>query len=173
MSTIEILKEHVQNGNLIQFVPTDFFGVLPQRGLYMPDGLHNMLHQESTDIKDNQDLPFIKARLAIFVNGKKIDNFYYMKRLQKAPFDIWEIRVKDMLPQYRVFGMFAYIDTFICSHIVRRDQLGGFNSKEWDQAKVLAHAYWCSLFPGISRHTGNHFSDYIESNGNHYDWNYK
>lgn len=173
MSTECILRDLVAAGRLYQFIPVSFFGEQPQRGLFIPPELHDLLNKEPEGIDEKERIAFIHARLARFVNGEFVDNYYYMKRLHGTPKDIWEILIKDMVPAYRIFGMFALPDTFICSHIKPRATLGRYKDPNWKEAMMTASNFWENLFPNIPRFTAQDFTSYVTTDGGHYDWNYK
>lgn len=170
MSTLDILKKHVIDGTLKQFIPTAFFGEEPQRGMYMPTALHDLIHKVPEGKDELERLSFIKEKLAVFANGEWVDNKYYMRRLYKRPYGIWEIYIRPIVPEYRIFGMFALPDVFICSHITPRASLGRFRSEEWKNAKREAELLWNDLFSDAPRFHADHFCSYVTINGGHYDW---
>ena len=59
---------------------------------------------------------------------------------------VWEIRSVRPEPSIRVLGLFAEKDTFIATNAALREDLGGWQSKQWKDPKRLAKVRWRQLF---------------------------
>ena len=59
---------------------------------------------------------------------------------------MWEIRSIRHAPSIRVLGLFAARNTFVATNHALREDLGGWQSREWNAVKRLARARWRTLF---------------------------
>jgi hypothetical protein len=59
---------------------------------------------------------------------------------------VWEIRSVQDSPSIRVFGLFAEMDVFVATNFALRSELGGWESREWKQARRNATVEWNGLF---------------------------
>lgn len=88
----------------------------------------------------------------------------FIKRLERPPPEIWEIRVTHPAAQARIFGRFAEQDTFIATDMNTRSLLGRKGSQNWKQACASCAADWTALFPTNPPFQGNVVADYISEN---------
>jgi hypothetical protein len=107
----------------------------------------------------------VRADLERFISGGIIvvGNDGYMKALDPAEDEIWEIRCIDPDPSVRIFGSFAERDVFIALGHRYRQDLEGKESIEWAQAIRECKANWRRLFLTYPRHSGSNLNDYISA----------
>ena len=163
-----MLKEHIASGNLFEFHPALRRGQTNRRGMYMTPQISRWLGERPREKKKIEHHQFIMEALARFVRGNKIDNRFYMERLERGKAEVWEIRIQPA-PKVRIFAAFIYKDCFICTNKRPRDELKKRDSSQWKSAKRRAVDRWAALFPGREPLTASHFSDYV-TNGEHFDW---
>jgi hypothetical protein len=106
----------------------------------------------------------VRAALRHFVTGGIIDNCKFMKRLQGRPADLFEIRVRDTSPQIRIFGAFYLKNELICTNWRPRPDL------DFENAKRVAELRWYKLFSWRPRYRAHVFTEYVDENGVHHDW---
>jgi len=88
-----------------------------------------------------------------------------MARLDPADAEVWEIRIYERNPQWRLFGRFATTDVFVVLRgpILRKEVTGRF-----DQMINECHLEWRSLFGSSNPPNfigSNRLHDYISRNG--------
>jgi hypothetical protein len=167
MSTRETLACLVSAGAIRQFVPEAFFTETVKRELYVVEDLYQWLYREPDGPDDADRLQFTHQRLGRFVFGDFIDNRYYMKRLHGKPHGTWEIRSSgETCPQFRVYGAFVDLDCFLGVGWSWRDKR---HVGPWAQRKRMIAEAWDRLLPGVPRHTGKTFEEYV-INGGHHAW---
>lgn len=71
----------------------------------------------------------------------------YLKRLDRAADEVWEIRSIDPDPGLRIFGRFALRNHFIALTWSKRRDLKGPHSREWRDAMESCKAEWRKLLP--------------------------
>ena len=105
----------------------------------------------------------VRADLERFVGGGIIvvGSNGYMKPLDPAEDEIWEIRCIDPDPSVRIFGSFAEKDVFVSLGYRYRQDLEGKDSSEWAEAVRACKAYWRQLFLTYPPHSGSDLHDYI------------
>ncbi|CAN7732787.1 hypothetical protein LJR220_001888 [Bradyrhizobium sp. LjRoot220] len=90
-------------------------------------------------------LGILQADLEQFAEGRTIDP-KYLFLLYPATEGVWEIRSLRPDPSIRVLGFFAKRDVFIATNLALRENLGGWESREWKDIKRLARTRWGHLF---------------------------
>jgi hypothetical protein len=105
----------------------------------------------------------VRADLERFVQGGIIvvGDDGYMKRLDRAEDEIWEIRCIDPNPSVRIFGSFAEKDVFMALGYRYRQELEEKGSTEWAEAIRACKADWRKLFLTYPPHSGSDPHDYI------------
>jgi hypothetical protein len=129
------------------------FPVLPQargstirRALFVSEPLHAALQSAPGDQEWERRIAELRADLEVFVEARTVDP-KYLFRLYPGRDGIWEIRSVRDNPSIRVLGLFAWKDVFIATNHALREDLGGWQSREWKKVKRTARAVWRQLFP--------------------------
>jgi hypothetical protein len=86
----------------------------------------------------------LEADLEVFASGEPIGP-KYLFLLYHSREGVWEIRSVKPNPSIRVLGRFVERDIFIATNFALRDDLGGWQSREWRDVKVRARAVWINL----------------------------
>ncbi|MBV0888154.1 hypothetical protein KTQ54_06330 [Komagataeibacter oboediens] len=113
----------------------------------------------------------IHNALTRWVTGGRVyksHDTHFLKDLTPPPPEIWEIRVTEPQPQFRIFGRFLEQDTFIVTNMHSRSFLGKKGSAEWGEAMATCETQWKSLpcMPDpmaeneISKYVGEEFDDF-------------
>jgi len=135
-----------------------------RRKLYMTADLARYFERrESNRIQTDLNVymlgDFIRAALTLDHKDAR------MARLDPARDDVWEIRIREREPQFRLFGRFAVTDVFVVLRgPARRNEV---KSKGFDRLKDECLAEWQQTFglgnpPDILGSTNIH--DYISKN---------
>jgi hypothetical protein len=133
------------------------------RWLYEPDQV-----EEVRDAKAQA-----RAHFGVFVRGKRIDDRYFMSRIEdkrQSGKDIFSHGVWAMAtrfdappPQIRYFGLFATTDFFLVLTKQNRDVLE--ESPDRGHAEIdKARTIWNELFPGRVPVLSNNLHEYISRN---------
>jgi len=85
-----------------------------------------------------------------------------LARLRKSAEEIWEIQVRDPMPQTRALGRFALRDIFIAFFWKPHNEL--LTEAQYEAAKLRVSQEWIILFPSELPLSGVTVDDYI-SNG--------
>lgn len=92
--------------------------------------------------------PHFLAATQRWVQGKPIHRWgkanCFVKALDGPPSSIWEIRVSEVAPQWRLIGAFAEKDTFVGIRVHNRTYLGDYKSKTWQEAMNATDAWWAT-----------------------------
>ena len=83
----------------------------------------------------------LEAAFAHFIEGGDITE-NLIKQLRPEKFEHWELRSRKPRPSLRVFGRFAKPSVFIGTHVVPRARLGGMNSAQFEQEKLVCEDHW-------------------------------
>lgn len=129
------------------------FPILPQargstirRPMFVTESLHEVLNSPEGNQAWEKRVAELRADLEVFVEARTIDP-KYLFRLYPARDGVWEIRSVRESPSIRVLGLFAWRDVFIATNHAFRDELGGWESREWKVVKRRARALWQQIFP--------------------------
>jgi len=94
-----------------------------------------------------------------------------MGLLDPASEGTWEIRSCDPNPGLRVFGKFAYVDTFVALNweprsvwVAQKRPLGTGKSLEYQIAMIEANQRWDAVLPDLTPLTGGRYIDYVSKN---------
>lgn len=82
-----------------------------------------------------------------------------LSRLDPSTDEVWEIRVHSAEPQQRVFGRFAWRDTFVAFSWSDRSEFE--TPEDWDDEKEFCQREWMSLFPNFQPIHGSEANVYI------------
>jgi hypothetical protein len=129
------------------------FPVLPKarnaarlRALLVTREVDELLNSPTGDQAWELRIANLQADLERFVSGRSI-NPKYLFLLYPLRDAVWEIRSVGDDPSIRVLGSFAYKDIFVATTYALREDLGGWQSREWKLIKRRAAAKWRSVFP--------------------------
>lgn len=144
MSIDDLIRWRVQEGALHPLKPRAK-GVPCKRRMYLFKDLWDVINREHDDEEFEARLGELQADLELFVDGQPIDP-KYLFLLSPAGQAVWEIRSVRPSPSIRVLGLFAKKDTFVATNFAVREDLGGWQSREWKSVKRKASAEWRRLF---------------------------
>lgn len=120
-------------------------GSAPRRALLVHDRLWSFLQSAEGDLQWEQRVAELQADLEVFADGTTLGP-KYLRLLYPSRDAVWEIRSTGSDPSIRVLGFFAERDAFIATNMALREDLGGWQSREWKQVKRNAGACWRHLF---------------------------
>ena len=121
-------------------------GATIRRAMFISERLWNDLNSAEGDAEWEDRIGRLRADLEIFITEEFIAP-KYLFLLYPAADAVWEIRSVQDQPSVRVLGLFAGRNIFIPTNHARRDELGGWQSREWKVVKRAARAVWRHLFP--------------------------
>src|SRR5262245_49090869 len=128
------------------------FPIVPQargapirRALFVNETLNTVLNSPEGDPEWEKRIGDLRADLEALVEGPTVGP-KYLFLLYPARDAVWEIRSTGHKPSIRVLCLFAYKDVLIATGHVLREQLGGWESREWKIVKRDARAAWRRLF---------------------------
>jgi hypothetical protein len=140
MSIELLLKDQVKRRMLFPVVPKAP-GSASRRVLLASEELWAVLNSAEGNDEWEKRVAELQADLEVFVEGGPIDP-KYLFLLYPSEDCVWEIRSTRSNPSIRVLGLFAKRDMFIATNYAFRDDLGGWQSREWKQVKRNARAKW-------------------------------
>jgi len=144
MSIHHEILDRVGRGMLFPVLPRAR-GATIRRVLFVSEGLHAVLSSPKGDEAWERRVAELSADLEVFVEARTIDP-KYLFLLSPAHDAVWEIRSGRDQPSIRVLGLFAWKDVFIATNHALREDLGGWESREWKTVKSVARAEWRKLF---------------------------
>ena len=144
MSIDDLISDRVSRGMLYPLIPKAP-GTSPRRAMFVSEGIWEMLSTEHEDEEMEDRLGILQADLELFAEGQWIDP-KYLFLLYPPGEAVWEIRSLRPAPSIRVLGRFAKRDVFIATNMELRENLGGWQSREWKNVKRLACIKWGHLF---------------------------
>lgn len=169
MSILDEIEKQRQDGRLSLLEPlgprAHLVPMSHRRTLYVTRDLQNYFETPT------RESMAIYADLNDFILGRdlnvalKLDHKNCrMARLDPARNDVWEIRIYERNPQWRLFGRFAHTDIFVAllGPVLRRDVIGSGFAKAVNQCLEA----WRQLF-GVNSPTiigSNNIYDYISQN---------
>lgn len=159
MSIAAEIGWRVQEGRLFPLIPRAP-GSTARRAMFVSEGIHAMLTTTHDDPDMEVRMGVLQADLELFAEGQSIDP-KYLFRLYPAADAVWEIRSVRPDPSIRVLGLFATRDAFIATNIALREELGGWQSREWKNVKRTARARWTQLFHTYQPTTSDNIHDLV------------
>lgn len=120
-------------------------GATTRRAMFVTEELWRLLRTEHDDPEMENRLGELQADLDFFVDNGRVHP-KYLFLLYPVRDAVWEIRSTSHDPSIRVLGLFADRDIFIATNFALREDLGGWQSREWKRVKRLARARWNQLF---------------------------
>jgi hypothetical protein len=138
------MKDAVARGMLYPLIPRAA-GSSARRALLVYDKLWDFLQSPEGDEAWERRVAELQADLELFAEGAPIHP-KYLFCLYPASKAVWEIRSVRDSPSIRVLGLFAERDVFIATNFALREDLGGWQSREWKEVKRTAQACWRNIF---------------------------
>ena len=120
-------------------------GAAPRRALLASEEVWEKLAADGADDAMEARMGTLQADLEVFVEGQTLGP-KYLFLLYPASDGVWEIRSVRDDPSIRVLGLFADRDVFVATTLALREDLGGWQSREWKAIKRIARARWNVLF---------------------------
>lgn len=120
-------------------------GTTARRALLASEEVWTRLGADGVDEAMEARMGTLQADLEVFAEGKTIGP-KYLFLLYPAAEGVWEIRSVRDDPSIRVLGLFAAKDVFVATNLALREDLGGWQSREWKAVKKIARARWNVLF---------------------------
>lgn len=159
MSIEDLISHKVGLGMLFPLIPRSA-GSSPRRAMFVSEDIWSLLSTEHQDDDMEDRLGILQADLELFAEGQPIDP-KYLFLLSPASEGVWEIRSVRPEPSMRVLGLFAKKDVFIATNIALRENLGGWESREWKDVKRLARTRWVHLFHTYEPLISTNLSDLV------------
>lgn len=144
MSIRDVIKDAVGRGMLYPLM-LRAAGTSARRGLFVYDKLWEVLQSPEGNEEWEKRVAELQADLEQFAEGAPIHP-KYLFLLYPAVKAVWEIRSTGSSPSIRVMGLFAEKDVFIATNFSLREDLDGWQSRGWKEAKRLAGARWRHIF---------------------------
>jgi len=116
-----------------------------RRALFVNEALNAFLNSPAGDENWERRVGELRADLEVFVEARTIGP-KYLFLLYPARDTVWEIRSTSVAPSIRVLCLFAWKDVLIATGHALREELGGWESREWKTVKRDARAAWRRLF---------------------------
>ena len=113
--------------------------------MFVSEQIWATLSTEHQEEEMEERLGILQADLEVFADGQPIGP-KYLFLLYPAHEGVWEIRSVRHDPSIRVLGCFAMKDVFIATNMELRENLGGWQSREWKNVKRLARTRWGHMF---------------------------
>ena len=159
MSIADEIRWRVRDGRLHPLVPMAP-GSAARRAMYVSEDIKSLLATTHADLEMEDRMGILQADLELFAEGQPVDP-KYLFRLYPAADCVWEIRSVRPEPSIRVLGLFADQDVFIATNLALRENLGGWQSREWKNVKRLARARWTQLFHTYQPMTSANIHDLV------------
>lgn len=159
MSIEDLISHKVGAGMLFPLIPRAA-GSAPRRAMFVSEDIWSLLSTEHQDDDMEERLGILQADLELFAEGRTIDP-KYLFLLYPASEGVWEIRSVRPDPSIRVLGFFAKKDVYIATNLALRENLGGWESREWKDVKRLARTRWGHLFHTFQPLVSTNISDLV------------
>jgi len=166
MSIKNQIAEHEKAGRLMRFAPPD---VVPaKRLLFLTEEAFGQFVDKNSALSLFGCLGEVRAAMVRWAKGERVYRAF-LKPLDPSPPATWEIKITAPTPQVRLFGRFAYGDTFIGTKFYTRPMLGSRKGRkkgpdQWDIAKSECEATWDTLFPNSDPFTAHKVHEYVTEN---------
>ena len=144
MSILEVLKSKVAHGMLFPLIPKAR-GSSVRRPMYIAEDQWSLFGTSHPDPVMETRIGTLRADLESFVDGTALYPGYLFL-LSPTKEAVWEIRSTREDPSIRVLGRFVAKDVFIATNYAIRDELGGWQSRAWRDAKLKSRTVWSNLF---------------------------
>jgi len=157
MSIENEILDRVRRGMLFPLAPKAA-GATIRRAMFIGERLWNELNSPEGDAEWEERIGRLRADLEIFVTEAVITP-KYLFLLYPARDAIWEIRSVRDKPSLRVLGLFPKLDILVSTNYARREDLKGWQSREWKEVKRAAGAVWRQIFPAYNPKVTSRVSD--------------
>lgn len=114
------------------------------RVLFLAEDLWKFLYEDIHDDDMEDRIGTLLADLEQFVTSEEITP-KYLFLLYPSRDAVWEIRSVQDKPSIRVLGLFAAWNVLVATNMALREELGGWESRQWKQVKRKARAAWNSI----------------------------
>jgi hypothetical protein len=131
-----------------------------RRALLLSEEVYAALTADRADPADKLRFGELRADLEHFVTSPTLDG-KYLFLLYPSPDRVWEIRSVRSEPSIRVLGFIAAQDVFVAMTYARREDLAGWQSREWKQIKRRAGAQWRAMFDPYQPRSGINPAEHI------------
>lgn len=121
-------------------------GATIRRAMFVGEQLWKELNSPEGDAEWEERIGRLRADLELFVTESAIAP-RYLFLLYPARDAVWEIRSIRDRPSLRVMGLFPEMDVLVSTNHARREDLGGWQSRDWKTVKRMALSVWRKLFP--------------------------
>lgn len=128
--------------------------------MFVSEDIWALLSTEHEDLEMEERVGTLQADLEQFAEGRSIDP-KYLFLLYPASEGVWEIRSVRPEPSIRVLGFFAKKDVFVATNLALRENLGGWESREWKDVKRSARTRWGHLFHTYQPLISTNLSDLV------------
>lgn len=163
MSIDTIIIDQVRAGALFPLIPKAP-GAVARRAMFLVEEVNTALNSPEGDPEWDERMGRLRADLENFATERLLYPKYVFLLYPLAD-GVWEIRSVKDAPSIRVLGLFPTRDVFVATGIARRDELGGWESREWKSVKRAALAKWRGIFftyrPIITQNPSDCFSGAI------------
>lgn len=144
MSIEALIIDRMGRGMLFPILPKAR-GSTIRRALFVNEALHSVLTSPEGDQDWEKRVGELQADLEVFVEAPTVGP-KYLFLLYPARDAVWEIRSTSNEPSIRILCLFAWKDILIAVGHALREELGGWESREWKVVKRDARAAWRRLF---------------------------
>ncbi len=143
-------------------------GVKVVRAMFLGEELHDLLNSPEGDEDWETRVGQLQADLERFVSGSIDPKYLFL--LYPARDAVWEIRSVNPNPSIRVLGFFAKRDVFVATNFALREDLGGWQSRQWRDVKRKAGTVWRQAFSTYKPRNSIRISDLVTGaiNGQYY-----
>lgn len=172
MSIEATLSELEIAGDLVRFTPRK--GLASKRGLFMTVPLDTALSHPNSTVAHYKARKHILRLFERWVTGELMTismngggTGAFIAQLDPPPPDIWELRVTEPRPQFRVFCRFIAKDLIVATCVRTRDELGPRSvrskkrSKAWTDAMYDCKTQWDKILPGTTPIAGHLSTDFV------------
>lgn len=134
-------------------------GEAARRAMFLAEDLWTEI-QTPGDDEWEERMGHLLADLDVFITGEPIHP-KYLFLLYPPRTGVWEIRSVRPDPSLRLLGLFAAHDVFIATTLARREDLGGWQSRDWKTVKRAALAAWRRVLPNYGPLISSNVNDLV------------
>ncbi len=117
-----------------------------ERVMLLTEAMAEILDSPTGDDEWEVRVGTLRADLERFVTNAEVIDPKYLFLLYPAADAVWEVRSVRDAPSIRVLGLFAKRDVFVATNFALREDLAGWQSREWKNVKRAARAAWNRIF---------------------------
>lgn len=160
MSIDELILDKIRRGMLFPVLPRAP-GAAIDRALLVSEHLWSVLNSVEGDDEWEERVGQLQADLERFITNEHPIDPKYLFLLYPAADAVWEIRSVRPEPSIRVLGSFAKKDVFVATNYALREDLGGWQSREWRAVKKTCAAIWRAIFHTYRPKNSIHIQDLV------------